>query len=132
MQPFVAVHVGAGKHAIENDASLTKLCSQACQCAMSILRTEGSALDAVQAATVCLENSPLTNAGFGSSLSRNGHVFCDASIADGKNTTFGCVGAVPGVVNPILLARAVLDNQIRPKNAMLVSPVYEFKCILTC
>ena len=42
-----------------------------------------------------LENSPLTNAGFGSNLSLTGQVECDASLMEGRGG-FGSVGALQG------------------------------------
>jgi beta-aspartyl-peptidase (threonine type) len=68
-----------------------------------------SALDAVQAAVMVLEDDPVLNAGFGSVLSRAGTIELDAGIADGA--TDRCAG-VAGVrtKNPIILARAVLQR----------------------
>lgn len=42
------------------------------------------------------QDSALTNAGTGSSLTINGTVECDASLMDGQSLTFGAVGALPG------------------------------------
>jgi len=43
------------------------------------------------------QDSPLTNAGKGSSLTLSGTVECDASIMEGETLTFGAVGAVSGM-----------------------------------
>lgn len=93
--PFVAVHTGAGRHLSVNDSALRRLCADACISAMDLLRAGGCALDAAQAAVVALEDDPLTNAGYGSSLTREGMVECDAAIMDGRSGIYGCVGAVP-------------------------------------
>lgn len=68
-------------------------------------------LDAVVEAVMVLENSPLTNAGFGSNLTIDGTVECDASVMDGSNLQFGAVGAVSGIKNPILLAKRLCQQQ---------------------
>lgn len=45
--------------------------------AIEVLRGGGNAVDAVCAATQELENSPRTNAGFGSSLTADGELFIE-------------------------------------------------------
>lgn len=51
-----------------------------------------------------------------------GGVECDASVMDGHTLRHGAVGAVPGVRNPVLLARQILDAQSQPLPGGLVPP----------
>lgn len=51
-----------------------------------------------------------------------GKVECDASVMDGHTLRHGAVGAVPGVKNPVLLARQILDAQSHPLPGGLVPP----------
>lgn len=61
---------------------------------MVILKAGGTAVEAASAAVVSLENSELTNAGFGSNLTMEGRVEADATIVDHLGRSGAC-GAVP-------------------------------------
>lgn len=76
----------------------------------AILAQNGSAIDAVTAAVVALENCPLFNAGHGSVYTADGLHEMDASLMDGRTLSAGAVAGVSTVGNPILLARAVMDK----------------------
>lgn len=89
---------------------------------VEILRNGGSSVEAATAATIILEDSELTNAGIGSNLSFTGRVECDASIMDGQTMNVGSVGAVPGVQNPILLAKRICEKQQQKLPCGLVPP----------
>lgn len=61
-----------------------------------------------------MENDPLTNAGFGSNLTLEGNIECDASVMNGENLIFGACGAVRRVKNPICLAHDIYKRQLLP------------------
>ncbi|GJQ74419.1 hypothetical protein Trydic_g21289 [Trypoxylus dichotomus] len=110
MTGFIAVHCGAGQHTEKNYSKYNKLSRQACRAGMQILKNGGSALEAVKAAVIVLEDDPLTNAGHGSNLTTSGVVEADASIMDGKTLLYGGCGAVQKVKNPIALAHNLLGD----------------------
>ena len=76
----------------------------------TILAQGGSALDAVEAAVVVLENAPRFNAGYGACLTFEGHHELDAAIADGCSGDSGAVANVRYRKNPVKVARAVLSH----------------------
>ena len=75
-----------------------------------ILRQGGSSLDAVEAAIVSMEDSPLFNAGKGAVFTSEGKNEMDASIMDGRGIEAGAVGGVTVIKNPIRAARAVMEK----------------------
>ena len=75
-----------------------------------ILADGGSALDAVEAAVVALEESPRFNAGKGSVYNAEGRHELDASIMEGRTRRAGAVAGVETVRNPVRLARAVMEQ----------------------
>lgn len=94
----------------EREAAIRKTLEESLQAGHSILKTNGTSLDAVQAAIRVLEDSPLFNAGRGAALTSEGKAELDASIMDGATLKAGAVGSVKGVKNPIDLARLVMDE----------------------
>ncbi|KAK3596494.1 hypothetical protein CHS0354_007400 [Potamilus streckersoni] len=108
---LIAVHAGAGYHSLGKEVEYKVVCAKACSQAVKILKSGGSALDAVTVAIQSLEDSPLTNAGHGSNLTLAETVECDASIMDGQSLLHGAVGALSGIQNPICLARKLVNVQ---------------------
>ena len=75
-----------------------------------MLAAGGSALDAVEAAVVTLEDDPEFNAGRGAALTEDGGVELDAAVMEGTARAAGAVACVRGVRNPIRAARVVLGD----------------------
>jgi beta-aspartyl-peptidase (threonine type) len=75
-----------------------------------ILSRGGSALDAVEAAVVVLENDATFDAGRGSFLTSDGRVQLDALLMDGGRMKAGGVACVERIRNPIAAARLVLEQ----------------------
>jgi beta-aspartyl-peptidase (threonine type) len=116
MQNFsIAIHGGAGTiepsdltpalemqyhHALQN----------ALDAGFKVLQSNGTALDAVAAAVVALEDHILFNAGKGSVFTKNGMHEMDASIMNGSNLAAGAVAGVQYIKNPVLLAKAVMQQ----------------------
>jgi beta-aspartyl-peptidase (threonine type) len=76
----------------------------------AVLAKHGSAMDAVCAAVVELEDSPLFNAGRGACYNTDEKHELDASVMDGATLRAGAVAAVSRIRNPVLAARAVMDK----------------------
>jgi beta-aspartyl-peptidase (threonine type) len=114
--PFaIAVHGGAGtitraSMTPETEAEVRARLQEALDAGRDILAKGGSALDAVVAAVVVLEDSPLFNAGKGAVYTAEETHELDASIMDGSTRKAGAVAGVKRIKNPIKLARLVMDQ----------------------
>lgn len=75
-----------------------------------LLEKGGSAVEAVRASTISLENNILFNAGKGSVFAKDGSQEMDASIMDGKTLMAGAVSAVRHIRNPIELAYTIMTK----------------------
>lgn len=75
----------------------------------AILAQGGTALDAVTAAVVGLEDCPLFNAGRGAVFTSEGTHELDASIMDGATLRTGAIADVHHVRNPVRAARKVME-----------------------
>ena len=111
----IVIHGGAGTILKENlSDSLEKAYHSKLQEALnaghSILEKGGTSIDAVQAAIMIMENSPLFNAGKGAVFTNAGTNELDASFMDGSTLNAGAVGGVTIVKNPITAARAVMEK----------------------
>lgn len=107
MAAVIVVHGGAGVERADERAPRRDGVERAAHAGWSVLVAGGSALEAVLAAVVVLEDDPWFNAGLGSALTEHGHVETDASVMCGSDLSAGAVGALRGVANPVLLADAV-------------------------
>jgi beta-aspartyl-peptidase (threonine type) len=74
----------------------------------AVLEQQGSAINAVKAAVVSLEDNMLFNAGRGSVFTKKGLQEMDAALMDGSNLKAGAVAGVRNVRNPVELAMEVM------------------------
>jgi L-asparaginase / beta-aspartyl-peptidase len=123
--PALVIHGGAGVRApAEERPARRRAMLEAAERGRAVLESGGSALDAVCAAVLVLEDNPLFNAGRGSALNAEGEVEMDASVmvvpfsaaskgVDGAARAgigAGAVAAVRRIRNPVLAARAVMTD----------------------
>ncbi len=122
---FIAIHGGAGKR---SDKSIRSKALEAIVKALEAgieTLSNGSALDAVIASVVSMEDSPYLNAGIGSTVNLIGEVEMDACVA-----TEDSIGAIAGTKiarNPILLAKRVMDTDhliIAGRGADMLAKIY--------
>lgn len=111
----IAIHGGAGTITRslltpEKEKAYRQSLSEALAAGENILRAGGSAMDAVIAAVVSLEDCPLFNAGRGSVFTAEGFHEMDASLMRGDNLDAGAVAGVSGVKNPVLLAKVIMEK----------------------
>jgi isoaspartyl peptidase/L-asparaginase-like protein (Ntn-hydrolase superfamily) len=106
----IVVHGGAGRWPGEAREAALAGVARAADVGHAVLARGGDALAAVQAAVVALEDDPVFNAGRGAALDANGEARLDAAVMRGADRAAGAVAAVQGIRNPVLAARAVLDE----------------------
>ena len=119
----IVVHGGAG--VIERkdlsagqEAAYRAALARATEAGAAVLKSGGSALDAVEAAIVLMEDDPLFNAGRGAVFTAAGRNELDAAIMDGRSLAAGSVAGVTRTRHPISLARRVMEKSA---HVMLIS-----------
>ncbi len=111
----LVIHGGAGVILRENlsaeqEAAYHAALRKALEAGAEILRNGGSAVDAVEAAVIPMEDDVLFNAGKGAVYTAEIDHELDAAIMDGRDRNAGSVAGVKRVRNPIRAARAVMDQ----------------------
>ncbi len=115
MKYVLLVHGGAGTILKTSmtpilEKSYRKGLQEALDAGYEVLRQGGSAVNAVKASTLILEDNPLFNAGKGSVFTKKGVQEMDAAIMNGADLKAGCVAGVRNVRNPIELAYQVMTS----------------------
>jgi beta-aspartyl-peptidase (threonine type) len=112
---ILAVHGGAGtisrsSMSPDKEKAYKTALENALKSGFLLLNEGASALDAVEAAVMSLEDCPLFNAGKGSVFTHDGTHEMDAAIMEGKYLKAGAIAGVRNIKNPVLLARNVMDK----------------------
>ncbi len=110
MQPAIIVHGGAWDIPPELHEAHRQGTRRATEAGWAVLAAGGSAIDAVEAAIVTMEDDETFNAGRGSFLNADGQVEVDAGCMEGAKLDAGAVASVQFIRNPIRLARAVMEK----------------------
>lgn len=103
-------HGGAGNWRPGSEQDALDGMQAAAERGRSILRAGGSALDAVCATVVALEDNPIFNAGTGAVLNFDGDCELDACVMESRGARAGAVAALRRVRNPVLVARKVMEE----------------------
>jgi beta-aspartyl-peptidase (threonine type) len=103
-------HGGAGNWRPGSEQDAVDAMRAAVEKGRAILRAGGSALDAVCATVVVLEDNPIFNAGTGAVLNFDGFCELDASVMTSREARAGAVAALQRVKNPVLVARKVMEE----------------------
>jgi len=107
-QPAILVHGGCGvKRPTARQLHIIRL---AVRTSYALLHRGAPALDAVEAAVVLLERSGRFNAGKGAKRQQDGIARLDASIMDGRVLSAGAVAGLEGILTPVRVARAVMEQ----------------------
>lgn len=111
----IAIHGGAGtvlksRLTPEGARDYHIALAVAIEAGAAILRQGGTALDAVTAAVVALEDEPLFNSGCGAVFNSDGVQEMDAAVMNGRTRAAGAVAGIFGPRNPVLVARAVMER----------------------
>jgi len=105
-----ALHGGAGPVAGRDYTDVETHMREVTVACQARLEDGGSALDVVEYAVADLESSGLCVAGRGSAPNTAGYVELDASIMDGTSRRAGAVAAIVDVVNPVCVARRIMEK----------------------
>jgi len=110
MKPALIVHGGAWDIPDKAVDACKSGCHRALTAGWSILHDGGSALDAIEAVIIVLEDDPIFDAGYGSHLNLDGHVECDAIVMNGATLRAGATATLQRIKNPIRVARKILEK----------------------
>ena len=114
-KPAIAIHGGCGVMAKlglsdEEWAAARADLALSLRAGWAVLQAGGSAVDAVEAAIVVMEDSPQFNSGHGAALNAEGVHELDSSIMRGSDLAAGAVTLVRRIRNPVKAARALLEG----------------------
>ena len=111
----LVIHGGAGtitraNMTPEKEKAYREVLDKALQDGHAVLKSGGTSVQAVSAAIMVMENSPLFNAGKGAVFTNEGKNELDAAIMEGKTLKAGAIAGVTTIKNPILGAIAVMEK----------------------
>jgi len=106
----IVVHGGAGAWQPERRKAGIAGVKAAAKAGYDVLKSGGTALDAVETAVKSMEDNPVFNAGLGSTLTIDKRIEMEAAIMDGKTLQAGATGLLKDIKNPVSLARLIMEK----------------------
>lgn len=111
----IVIHGGAGTILKEDmtpelEQAYCNALQESLDAGYAVLEQGGSAVNAIKASIVFLEDNLLFNAGRGSVFTKKGVQEMDAAIMNGKDLSAGAAAGIRNVRNPIELATEVMRN----------------------
>jgi L-asparaginase / beta-aspartyl-peptidase len=111
----LAIHGGAGtllksQTNSEKELAYTKALNHSLTEGQRILQKGGSAIEAVEAAVISMEDCEYFNAGKGAVFTNKEKHELEASIMCGRTGDAGAVAAISKVKNPVVLCRTILSD----------------------
>ena len=111
----IAIHGGAGtilreEMSASQEAEYKQALDDALRAGEKVLEVGGSALDAVQASVISMEDCILFNAGRGAVFTHEGKHEMDAALMCGATGNAGAVSGISQLRNPIELCRKIFDH----------------------
>lgn len=115
ISPVIALHGGAGtmlpsKITPQQETDYHAALRACLTAGLDLLQQGGSALDAVTAAVMALEDDPLFNAGRGAVFTSDRTHEMDAAVMQGTTRECGAIAGICGPRHPVLAARAVMEQ----------------------
>ncbi|MDX1743664.1 MAG: isoaspartyl peptidase/L-asparaginase, partial [Ruegeria sp.] len=106
----LAIHGGAGvpssdEMTRETESAILSALHTCLEAGETVLKNNGTALDAVTQAVCALEDDPLFNAGKGAVFNAEGNQEMDAAVMVGQDRRAGAVAGIFGPRNPVRVAR---------------------------
>lgn len=110
IEPCIVIHGGAGTIPQSRELGKINGVKKAAYAGYRELIESDSAIKAVEKAVNVMELDEYFNAGYGSVLTIEGTVECDASIMCGRSLNFGAISLIKDILYPISLAKIVMQK----------------------
>lgn len=111
MHHIVAVHTGAGNCSDATNKLLKALCKKVCNDISQLLASGVCADKAAITGIIILEDSPLTNAGVGSSITVDKRMRTEASLCS-TFSGFHCAGDLENIRHPIKIVKLMAEESL--------------------
>lgn len=111
-RPVIVVHDGEGAWNPARSQPALKSAKEAAEAGFNVLKSGGTAVNAVVDAVALMEGTGDFNAGCGSALNIDKCVEMEASVMNGETLQAGAAGLLSDIKNPVRLAIVIMEKVI--------------------